>query len=424
MRVEVIAVGTELLLGQIVNTNAAELGMRLADAGLDHFHQSVVGDNLQRVADAIRLAVMRSDAVIITGGIGPTQDDLTREALCAAAGVEMLFSEDYAGRLRTWWERRGREMPASNLKQAEYPEGAEMIRNPKGTAPGLRMQIGDAWVFAVPGVPAEMLPMVELDVIPFLLEAAGGNAGVVVSRVIRTWGESESRTGEILADLFETSRNPTLAFLASSGEIKVRLTAKAADAGAAAALIAPVEAEVRRRMGPRVFGADDETIERVVLRLLEERRWTVGTAESATAGMVAARLTSVPGASAVFRGSVVTYASDLKESLLGVDHGMLEGEGVVSSATALAMAEGAAHALGVDVAVAVTGSAGPEALEQPAGTMVVAVRTPEDARARTMRMPGDRERVRTYTTTAALHLLRLALAGTWWSSEGDAWGRG
>lgn len=424
MRVEVIAVGTELLLGQIVNTNAAELGMRLADAGLDHFHQSVVGDNLQRVADAIRLAVMRSDAVIITGGIGPTQDDLTREALCAAAGVEMLFSEDYAGRLRTWWERRGREMPASNLKQAEYPDGAEMIRNPKGTAPGLRMQIGDAWVFAVPGVPAEMLPMVELDVIPFLLEAAGGNAGVVVSRVIRTWGESESRTGEILADLFETSRNPTLAFLASSGEIKVRLTAKAADAGAAAALIGPVEAEVRRRMGPRVFGADDETIERVVLRLLEERRWTVGTAESATAGMVAARLTSVPGASAVFRGSVVTYASDLKESLLGVDHGMLEGEGVVSSATALAMAEGAAHALGVDVAVAVTGSAGPEALEQPAGTMVVAVRTPEDARARTMRMPGDRERVRTYTTTAALHLLRLALAGTWWSSEGDAWGRG
>jgi nicotinamide-nucleotide amidase len=424
MRIEVIAVGTELLLGQIVNTNAAELGRRFADAGLDHFHQSVVGDNLARVAAAIRLAVSRSDAVIITGGIGPTQDDLTREAICEAAGVPMRFSEQYADRLRRWWERRGREMPDSNLKQAEYPEGAEMIPNDKGTAPGLRVEVGGAWVFALPGVPEEMLPMVDRDVIPFLMAEAGGEEAVVISRLIRTWGESESRVADLLGDLFDAGENPTMAFLASSGEIKIRLTAKAAQDAAALALIAPVEAEVRRRLGHRVFGVDGDTIEKVVFRLLGERGWTLGTAESATGGMVAARLTSVPGASKAYRGSIVAYAPDLKEQLLGVDRSILEGDGVVSAATALAMAEGAARSMGVDVAVAVTGSAGPDELEQPAGTMIVAVRTPEEARARVMRMPGDRERVRTYTTTAALQLLRLGLEGAWWGPGGDAWGRG
>ncbi len=421
MIVETLAVGTELLLGQIVNSNAATIGARLADAGLDHYHQAVVGDNVDRIAAAIGLAVRRSDALIITGGIGPTQDDLTREAMCAAAGVEMAYDDEYADRLRRWWERRGREMPESNLRQAQHPEGSHLLINRKGTAPGLRLQIGDAWVFAVPGVPAEMLTLLDEDVIPFLRTAAGA-AGVVVSRLIRTWGESESRVGELMADLFDAGANPTLAFLASSGEIKVRITAKAENVGKAEALIAPVEAEVRRRMGRLVFGADDETLEQVLFAELAARGWSIGTAESATGGMVAERITAVPGASGHFVGSIVAYSPDLKVELLDVAEELIETNGVVSEPVAVAMAEGAAARLGADVVIAVTGSAGPDPLERSIGTMVVAVRTPEHAGARSLHMPGDRERVRVYTTTAALHLARLAVAGDWWGSVPDRWG--
>jgi nicotinamide-nucleotide amidase len=421
MIVETLAVGTELLLGQIVNSNAAAIGARLADAGFDHYHQAVVGDNVDRIAAAIELATSRTDALIITGGIGPTQDDLTREAMCAATGVPMEFDEEYAARLRRWWERRGRQMPESNLRQAQHPEGATLLINRKGTAPGLRLRIGSAWVFAVPGVPAEMLPLLDEEIIPFLRTEAG-ETGVVVSRLIRTWGESESRVGELMADLYETARNPTLAFLASSGEIKVRVTAKAGDAAAAEALIAPIEAEVRRRMGSLVFGVDDETVELVVFSELARRGWTIATAESATGGMIAERITAVPGASDHFVGAVVAYAPAVKESVLGVPHDLIEEHGVVSEPVALAMAEGAATGLGADVVIAVTGSAGPDPLERGVGTMIVAVRTPEDVRTRTLRMPGDRERVRVYTTTAALHLTRLAVAGVWWGSVPDRWG--
>ncbi len=270
MIVETLAVGTELLLGQIVNGNAADIGGRLADAGLDHYHQVVVGDNVARITEAISVAAGRADALIVTGGIGPTQDDVTREALAAAAGVELRFSDDYAGQLRHWWELRGREMPESNLRQAWYPEGAEMIPNPKGTAPGLQMVVGGCRVFVLPGVPAEMLPMVDDHVVPALI-ADQGDHGVVVSRVIRTWGESESRIDELLGDLFTESTNPTVAFLATAGEIKVRLTAKATDRQTALAMIDPVEVEVRRRLGARVFGADDHTVERILLEELARR---------------------------------------------------------------------------------------------------------------------------------------------------------
>ncbi len=413
MIVEVVAVGTELLLGQIVNSNAAEIGARLAEAGLDHYHQSVVGDNLERAAAVIGRALSRSDAVIITGGLGPTQDDITRQALCEATGREMAFSDAYAAELAEWWALRGREMPESNLRQAEYPDGAEMIPNPKGTAPGLQLRHDGTWIFALPGVPAELYPMLDDHVMPFLRQQVGGEGRVFVSRLLRTWGESESRIAELLSDLYADSTNPTLAFLASGGEIKLRLTAAAPGRREAEALIHPVEAELRRRLGPLVFGVDDDTIESVLVRRLEERGWKLVTAESATGGRIAARVTSVPGSSRVFRGSVVAYHPDLKETELGVPADVLAEHGAVSEETALAMAAGAASRLGGDVAVAVSGSAGPDPQEQPVGTMVVAVQTPEAARARTVKMPGDRERVLTYTTTAALHLTRLAVTGAW-----------
>jgi nicotinamide-nucleotide amidase len=414
MKVEVLAVGTELLLGQIVNGNAAEIGRRLAEAGLDHYHQVVVGDNLGRITAALQQAVGRADAVIVTGGLGPTQDDLTREAIAAAAGVEMAYSEEFAVHLRELWaRRRGREMPASNLRQAEYPLGAVFLPNSRGTAPGLRLRIGSAWVVALPGVPQEMLPMLEEQVIPFLAAEAGGG-GVLQSRLIRCWGESESAIAERLADLYEASTNPTVAFLASAGEIKVRLTARAASAEEAGALLDPMEAEVRRRLDRWVFSVGDETIEHIVLRLCREKGWTLGTAESATGGLVAERLTSVPGASAVFLGAVVAYGPALKTALLGVAPEVMAEEGIVSEVVALAMAEGGASRLRADVVVAVTGSAGPEPGGAPVGTMVVAVRTPEGSWARTMHMPADRERARTLTSTAALQALRRALAGEGW----------
>jgi nicotinamide-nucleotide amidase len=414
MNVEVVAVGTELLLGQIVNGNAAEIGRRLAEAGLDHYHQVVVWDNLGRAAGVLTQALGRADAVIVTGGLGPTQDDITREAICAAAGVEMACSEEMATHLREWWtRRRGRDMPASNLRQAEYPQGAVFLSNPKGTAPGLRLQVGRCWLFALPGVPQEMLPMLDEHVLPFLVEQAGG-PGVLASRLVRCWGESESSIGERLGDLFESSTNPTVAFLASAAEIKVRLTARARTREEAAAVLDPMEAEVRRRLGPTVFAVGEEAIEAMVLRLCRERGWKLGTAESATGGMVAQRLTSVPGSSAVFVGSIVAYSAALKTALLGVPAEVIEEEGVVSEEVALAMAEGGAARLGADVVVAVTGSAGPEPGGAPVGTMVVAVRSPEGAAARTFRMPADRERARTFTSTAALQSVRLALSGEWW----------
>ena len=412
MIVEIIAVGTELLLGQITNRNAAHLGEKLAESGFDSHYQVVVGDNLDRIVESIKTAMGRSDAVIMTGGIGPTQDDVTREAISAATERPLQFNEEFAERLRTFWASRGRQMPESNLRQAEYPEGAEQIANPKGTAPALALEHEGCWVFALPGVPAEMRYLLQHEVMPRLLEVAGEEQ-VVLSRLVRSWGRSESQVAELLDDLYHRSTNPSVAFLASAGEIKVRITAKAPTEPEAEALIAPYEEIVRDRLGNSVFGVDEETIEQVVLTLLAERGWTLATAESATAGLIAARITSVPGASEIFRGGAVVYATDLKASMLDVPQEVLD-EGVVSEATALFMAEGAAGRLQADVAVAVTGSAGPDPQEREIGTMIIGVHTPDGSGARVLRLPGDRERIRTYAATAALHLLRLAIVGEWW----------
>ena len=414
MIVEVIAVGTELLLGQIVNSNAAFIGRALADAGLDAHYQVTVGDNVDRVASTIRQALGRTDAVIITGGIGPTQDDLTREAICAATSREMKFSKDYAAELRERFASAGRVMPENNLRQAEYPAGATLLPNPKGSAPGIRLDHEGRLIYCVPGVPAEMELLVHSQVIPDLRRAAGIDE-VLESRVLRTWGMSESQVAEVLDDLYQATTNPSVAFLASTGEIKVRISAKAGSHQEAAALIAPVEEEVRSRLGSLVFGADDDTIEEVLLRTLNAAGWSIATAESVTGGLVAARLTDIPGASAVFRGSVVAYSPEVKQRLLGVPEELISEHGVVSEAVAEAMAVGAAQLLESDVAVGLTGSAGPDRLEQDVGTVAIGVSTPERSAAHIMRLPGDRERVRAYASTAALHLARRAVAGEWWT---------
>lgn len=411
MIVEVIAVGTELLLGQIVNTNAAVIGAAMAERGLDAHFQQVVGDNLSRISTAIRVGLDRSDAVVITGGIGPTQDDMTREALADVTGQALVFSEEYAGQLREWWARRGREMPESNLRQAYYPEGAVMLPNPRGTAPGLMVEHEGKPIFCVPGVPAEMEHLMATEVLPRLATASGSEK-VIASVLLRTWGRAESEVAELLDDLYTGSVNPSLAFLASNSEIKIRMTAKAETAAEARSLIEPMEMEVRSRLGESIFGTDEETIERVLLRLLSERGQTIGTAESMTGGLVTARLTDLPGSSAVVKGGVVAYQTELKQRLLGLP----DVPGVVSEEAAVALATGARALLDVDVALSVTGSAGPDPLEKPVGTVMIGVATPEDARAREMRFTGDRDRIRAFGATAALHLARLAIVGRWWKA--------
>ncbi len=407
MIVEVVAVGTELLLGQIVNTNATFIGAALADRGHDAHYQQVVGDNLGRLSDALSLAMSRAAAVIITGGIGPTQDDLTREALCAATGREMVTSSDYENQLRRWFEARGRSMSVSNLRQAQHPEGAELLPNPKGTAPGIYLEHEGCKVFCVPGVPAEMEHLVAKEVLPRI---EGDGSSVLLSRVIRVWGRPESEVAEQLNDLYVGSTNPSIAFLAGSGEIKVRITAKTTDMETALGLIGPMESTIRDRLGEAVFGADDETADAILLALLRIKGWSIATAESMTGGLVAAALTAAPGSSDTVRGGVVTYMRESKGDLLEVS----DTSEVVNAETAAEMAEGARRLFGAEVAVSVTGEAGPEPVEKPVGTVFIGVATPERAAVRQLSMPGDRERIRSFAVTSAIHLTRLAVSGRWW----------
>ena len=411
MRCEVIAVGTELLLGQIVDTNSSWMGEQLALAGIDSHFQTKVGDNRDRMVSALRLALGRADAVIMCGGLGPTQDDITRDAIAEVMGVGLVRDESVADHLRAYFKARGREMPLSNLRQADVPAGASRIPQMPGTAPGLVCPHGEQVIYAVPGVPYEMRIMLEGTVIPDLKRRAGVSS-VIRSRTLRTWGTSEARLGELCADRLDTLESTgraTIAFLASGIEgLKVRVTAKAESEEAVARVLDEEEAELRSILGELVFGVDDESMEKVVLGLLEERDLTLAVAESVTGGMVAMRLTAVPGASAVFRGGVVAYASDVKHGVIDVPRGP-----VVSLDAAQAMAAGAARRLGADIGLATTGVAGPDRQEGHApGTVFLGLHRNGESESHEVRLPGDRERIRQYAVIALLNLLRLRLVGS------------
>lgn len=410
MRCEVVAVGTELLLGQIVDTNSSWIGAQLADAGLDSHFQTKVGDNWDRIRSVLELAIERSDAVIVCGGLGPTQDDITRDVIADVMGVDLELDADVEDRIRSMFGSRGRSMPANNLRQAMVPKGAQVIPQQPGTAPGLICPVGDKVIYAVPGVPYEMQEMVLGTVIPDLQDRAGVRA-VIRSRVVRTWGQSESGLAEVLApriDELDQSGHCTLAFLASGIEgLKVRVTAKADTAAACDEVLATEVALLESILGDAVFSTDDEPMEVVVLDLLRQRGLTLATAESVTGGLIASRLTSVPGASEVFRGSVVSYASEVKFDVLGVPRGP-----VVSDEAAIAMAEGACRVLGADVAVSVTGVAGPDQQEGvPVGTVFMGTCVEGESDSFMVRLPGDRERVRQFAAISVLDLLRRRLLG-------------
>jgi len=409
MRAEVIGVGTEILLGQICNDNAQWISERLAEVGVDVHHHQAVGDNEARIADAFGLALSRADVVIATGGLGPTQDDITREGLARALGVSLVRRPEIEAYLRTKFQSLGRGMPASNLRQAEVPEGARYILPDRGTAPGLIWVTSDGRrVFAVPGVPAEMKEMLTGSILPELAGLAGSST--IVSRTIRVTGLPESRAAEMLDDVFRSSANPTVAYLASSGEVRVRLTAKASTRAEADALIAPVAEEVAARLGRHVFTTVDEGLEQVVARLLEARSASVACAESLTGGGLAMRLSLAPGASAYFKGSAVCYTAESKRDVLGVSEKTLNGPGVVSEECAREMAQGARRIFHADVGVGLTGAAGPEPHGgAPPGTVCVAFATDDREESRKFRAPGDRDQVRRWAEQGALDLLRRYL---------------
>ncbi|MEY2463318.1 MAG: nicotinamide-nucleotide amidase [Acidimicrobiaceae bacterium] len=409
MRCEVVAVGTELLLGQIVDTNSSWIGEQLALSGIDSHFQTKVGDNLDRIVAVLRLALERSDAVIVCGGLGPTHDDITRDAIAKVMGVPLELDEAVAVRIEAMFSSRGRRMPANNMRQAEVPVGASAIHDPQpGTAPGLICPIGDKVLYAVPGVPHEMREIVGAAVLPDLRQRSG-ETSAIVSRVLRTWGESESGLAERLdarIRFLDTTGNPTLAFLASGIEgLKIRLTAKAPDEETALAVLAVEEAELRALLGELVFGVDDETMEHAVGVLLSAHGLTLGLAESVTGGLMGARLTDVAGASGFFRGSIVSYDSDVKFDLLGVPRGP-----VVSAPAAQAMASGARRVLGSEVGLSVTGVAGPAEQDgQPVGTVFIGIALDDVVESVELRLPGDRRRVRDFSAISALNLLRQRL---------------
>ena len=410
MRCDLMAVGTELLLGQIVDTNSAWLGQQLAAHGIASLTHVCVGDNVGRIEVTLRRLLDEADAVIVGGGLGPTHDDVTREAIAGVLGVELELDQAVADVIRELFAGRRRRMPDNNLRQAMVPVGATVIPQTRGTAPGLICPVGDdRVVYAVPGVPHELRDMVERAVLPDLV-ARTGDTGVIASRVLRTWGESESGLNERLAGVIEEldrRGDPTLAFLARGWEgLEIRLTTRAPSAAGAAERLAEWEAVVRGAVGDLVFGVDGESMESVVLDELRRRRLSLGLAESLTGGLVAARLTGIPGASDVLKGSIVSYASDVKFDLLGVATGP-----VVTEAAATEMAEGARQALGADVGLALTGVAGPAEQEGvPVGTVHIGIASPSAATTRTVRLGSQRDQIRQFAVITALDLLRRHLA--------------
>jgi competence/damage-inducible protein CinA-like protein len=414
VRCDVVAVGTELLLGQIVDSNSAWIGEQLAANGIATNVHVKVGDNVSRIVGVMRERLVDADALIVCGGLGPTHDDLTREAIaCVMGDVVLVLDDVVADRIAELFAARGRRMSENNLRQALVPAGAEVIPQRVGTAPGLICPVvvdgvGKV-IFAVPGVPSEMREMFERAVLPELVARSGGRS-VIRSRVIKVWGESESglnaRLDDVIARL-DAAGDPTLAFLARGWNgLEIRLTSRQLDVVAADAAIAPWEREIRDRLGIVVFGTDGDSMESVVLDLLRQRGLSLGLAESLTAGMVAARLAGVSGASDVLRGAVVSYASDVKFDVLGVTPGP-----VISEPAAREMAEGARRVLGADVGLGLTGVAGPRTQEDvPVGTVCLAVAGPACGREVTLRLgQGDRQHIREMAVINALDLLRRHL---------------
>ena len=408
---ELIAVGTELLLGNIANTDAQMISQGLSQLGINVYYHTVVGDNPQRVRQAVDIARGRADILITTGGLGPTCDDLTKVAVAQAFGKELVYHEPSAQRIRERFAQRGTPVTENNFQQAMVPEGCTVLDNDWGTAPGVAFQAGGTHVLMLPGPPRECEKMFRHRALPYLQKLSDG---VIASRTVKTFGIGESAAEALLRDLMNALHNPTLAPYAKPTGTELRITAHAPTREEALRLIAPVEEQVKAILGDKVIGVDVDSLEEVCFALLKDRGLTVGTAESCTGGLLAKLLTDLPGSSAVFRGGVVSYTNGVKAGLLGVPQDLLDRYGAVSPQVAEAMAQGAKAALGCDIALSTTGVAGPDADDRgnPIGLVYLGLAWGDQCRVTEFRAgPVERERVRRQAAQTALDLLRRHLTG-------------
>ncbi len=411
--VEILSVGTELLLGNIVNSDAQALSRELSGLGLNVLYHSVVGDNPGRLKAAVELARSRADVIVTTGGLGPTCDDLTKQTLAECFGKRLVYHPECAEGIRCFFHRMGKEMTDNNLQQAYLPEDCQILDNAWGTAPGCAFESDGTCVVMLPGPPRECLPMFRERAVPWLARLS---EGVIRSRTLRVFGLGESAVESLLRDQMNELTNPTLAPYAKEGEVELRITAKADSPQAADALIAPVEREVRALLGELVYGADVSGLEQVVLEGARDRGLTLGTAESCTGGLIAKRLTDVPGSACAFLGGVVSYHCEVKAGLLGVSQALLDEKGAVCAQVAEQMAQGARRALGCDLAVSATGVAGPDPDDRgnPVGLVFVGLAAPDGCWVKQLNLasPGARrDRIRTLAANHALDMARRWLAG-------------
>jgi len=413
LKAEIICVGTELLLGQIVDTNAAYLAQVLAQQGIDLYYKSTVGDNRQRLVALLQQAWKRADLIFVSGGLGPTLDDLTREALALLVHEELEEDPGARRAVEEYFRRRNRTMSQNNLRQATRPKSAICLPNPYGTAPGLWLEKDGRVVVALPGVPLEMKNLVEREVLPRLRRKSGADSSVLCSRVLKVVGMGESAVEEQIMDLMTGQENPTIAPLAKRGEVRLRLTAKARSEKEARELIKPVEEKIRARLKGYVFGADRKLLEEAVGKRLAAGGFTLGVAESCTGGLISHRITGVPGSSTYFQMGIVAYSNRCKQKLLGVDKELLRKYGAVSPQTARAMAEGMREHCGVDVALSTTGIAGPGGgtPKKPVGLVYLALAHAGGTIVRRENFSWDRENNKTAAAQAGLVLLWEFLGG-------------
>lgn len=406
MTVEIISVGTELLLGNIVNTNAAFLAEQCAALGLECYFQTVVGDNRERLSLCLETAMERSDVVILSGGLGPTEDDLTKETVAQVCGKELLLHEPSKQAIQEYFEKRGIELTENNWKQAMLPEGCIVLENHNGTAPGVIVETEKNKVCMLPGPPGELIPMFRESVAPYLEKLT---EKVICSQTVKLCGVGESKAETMIRDLIDGQTNPTIATYAKTGEVHIRVTAAAEDKKAANKLIKPVVKELKNRFQNLIYSTEeDATLEKVVVDLLKANDLTVTCAESCTGGLLAGRLVNVPGVSDVLKFSVVAYSNKAKRKLLGLRKPLLQKYGAVSAQTAEEMSRGAATLTKADVAVSITGLAGPEGdgEDKPVGLVYIAVNVKGDVTVKEYHFKGNRAKIRESAVTAALVLLR------------------
>jgi len=410
MKAEILAVGTELLMGQIINTNAQYISQKLNSIGIDVYYHSVVGDNSGRLKESLLNALNRCDLVIMAGGLGPTQDDLTKETVADVLEKKLVLHEESLERIKLFFDRMKREMTDNNIKQAYLPEGCTVIENNNGTAPGCIVEKDTKIVVMLPGPPKEMKPMLDDTVIPYLEQKSGYKT---VSKYLRVFGIGESQLEDRIMDLVDAQKEVTIATYAKEGQVTVRLTTKCKTYEEAIFKIKPVEEEIAGRLGDNLYSTEDEELEYVASKLLIEHGITISLAESCTGGMIASRLTDVPGISKVFNRGIVSYSNEAKMENLSVSPETLEKYGAVSRQTAIEMAEGVRKTAKTDLGISVTGIAGPDGGtdQKPVGLVYVALADKSGCDCRELRLTGNRDRIRNMTTLYVFDMIRRYVLG-------------